>query len=80
MAVISPVPKEKAPAELQETYEGLIKRLGRIINMYGAMAHRPNALKAFLALNTVVMREGTVEARYKELAYLKAALTNGCEY
>jgi hypothetical protein len=27
-----------------------------------------------------VMDEGTVEARYKEFAYLKTSLLNGCEY
>jgi AhpD family alkylhydroperoxidase len=26
------------------------------------------------------MRDGTVEPRYKELAYLKTSLLNGCEY
>jgi len=26
------------------------------------------------------MDEGTVEPRYKELAYLKTSLLNGCEY
>jgi len=44
------------------------------------MAHRPAALKTFLAFYASVMSEGTVEPKYKELAYLKTSLLNGCEY
>ena len=44
------------------------------------MAHRAAALKAFLPLYGAIMRDGTVEPRHKELAYLKTSLLNGCEY
>ncbi len=44
------------------------------------MAHRPNVLKHFLGLYGAIMREGTVEGKYKELAYLKTSMVNGCEY
>lgn len=80
MAVVNPLPKEKAPPELQETYEGMTKRFGRMPNFFAAMAHRPNVLQKFLPLYAAIINEGTVEPRYKELAYLKTALVNGCEY
>jgi len=48
--------------------------------IFGLMAHRPNVLKNFLPLFGAIMNEGAVEARYKELAYLKTSLLNGCEY
>src|SRR5258708_30942260 len=79
MAVVSPLPKEKAAPELHETYEGMIKRFGKVPNIFGAMAHRPNVLKNFLPFYGAVMNEGTVEPRFKELAYLKTSLINGCE-
>lgn len=38
------------------------------------MAHHPAALNAFLPLYGAVMNAGTVEPRYKELAYLKTSV------
>ncbi|HET8576932.1 MAG TPA: carboxymuconolactone decarboxylase family protein [Methylomirabilota bacterium] len=80
MAAIHPIPQEKAADDLKGVYDNLAKNFGRVPNIFGAMAHRPGALKAFLPLYGAVMNEGTVEARYKELAYLKTSLVNGCEY
>ena len=71
MAVVNPLAKEKVAPEVQEAYEGMTKRFGK---------HRPNVLKNFLPFYGAVMNEGTVEPRYKELAYLKTSLLNGCEY
>ena len=80
MAVVNPLPKEKAASEVHETYDGMTKRFGKVPNIFGTMAHRPNVLKNFLPFYSAVINEGTVEARYKELAYLKTSLLNGCEY
>ena len=46
-------------------------------NIFGLMAHRPDVLGKFLPFYSAVMEGGTVEPRYKELAYLKTALING---
>ncbi len=80
MAVVNPLSKEKAAPEVRETYDAMVKNVGKMPNMFTVMAHRPNVLKSFLPFYTAVINEGTVEARYKELAYLKTALINGCEY
>ncbi len=80
MAVVDPIPSEKAPDELWAVYDSLAKTHGRVPNFFATMAHRPAALKAFLPLYATVMREGTVEPKYKELAYLKTSALNGCEY
>jgi uncharacterized peroxidase-related enzyme len=80
VAVVDPVPREKAPAELGPVYDGLSKRAGRVPDFYGVMAHHPAAVKNFLPLYASIMHEGTLEARYKELAYLKTSHLNGCEY
>ena len=61
MAVVDPVPSEKAPDELKAVYDSLSKTHGRVPNFFAAMAHRPGALKAFLPLYATVMREGTVD-------------------
>jgi alkylhydroperoxidase family enzyme len=80
MAVVNPVPEEKAPAEAKEIYQQLKRGLGKVPNIFAAMAHRPEALKTFLPFYTTVTGPGTVEPRYKELAYLKVSMTNACEY
>jgi alkylhydroperoxidase family enzyme len=80
MAVVNPISKEKAAPELRETYEGLTKNFGRMPNIFAVMAHRPAALKHLLELYSAVIGQGTVEPKYKELAYLKTSMINGCEY
>ena len=80
MSVLSPLPKEKAAAEMQGIYDTLSKKFGRMPSIFGLMAHRPDVLAKFLPFYSAVMEVGTVEPRYKELAYLKTALINGCEY
>ena len=80
MAVVNPIPKEKAAQDIKPIYEQLGKQFGRMPNFFAVMAHRPKVLKQFLPFYAAVMAEGTIEAKYKELAYLKAATLNGCEY
>ena len=80
MPVINPIPSEKAPVAVKPIYDDLAKKFGRVPNIFALMAHRPAVLKNFLPLYGSIMSEGTVEPRYKELAYLKTSLLNGCEY
>ena len=80
MAVVDPIRADKAPGELGAVYDRLSKTHGRVPNFFATMAHRPGALEAFLPLYAAVMREGTVEPKLKELAYLKTSMLNGCEY
>ncbi len=80
MATVNAIPREKVSDEVKAVYDNLTKMFGRVPNIFGVMAHRPAALKAFLPFYGAVMNEGTVEPRYKELAYLKTSLLNGCEY
>ena len=80
MAVVNPVPPERAPDDVKPIYDDLTKAFGRMPNIFAVMAHRPAALKNLLALYGSIINEGTVEPRYKELAYLKTSILNGCEY
>jgi alkylhydroperoxidase family enzyme len=80
MPVINPLPSEKAPVAVKPIYDDLAKKFGRVPNIFAVMAHRPAVLKNFLPLYGSIINEGTVEPRYKELAYLKTSLLNGCEY
>ena len=80
MGAVSPLTKEQASPEVKDTFEKLAARGGKVPNIFAAMAHRPAVLNAFLPLYKAVVNEGTVEAKYKELAYLRASTVNGCEY
>jgi len=80
MSVITPVPKDKAVAEVHGIYDAVSRKFGKMPNIFGLMAHRPDVLAKFLPFYSAVMEGGTVEPRYKEFAYLKTALINGCEY
>jgi len=80
VSVVTPLPKEKAASEVQGIYDALSKKFGKMPNIFGLMAHRPDVLGKFLPFYSAVIEGGSVEPRYKELAYLKTSLTNGCEY
>lgn len=80
MAVVNSLPKEKASPEVHDLYDKLTKGNGFMPAFFGTMAHRPAVFKSFVALYTAAINQGTIEPRYKELAYLKTARINGCEY
>jgi uncharacterized peroxidase-related enzyme len=80
MAGIEPVSIEQLAKDLPGLFATLTTRYGRIPNFFAMMAHRPAVVQHFLALYPAIMYEGTVEPRYKELAYLKASLGNSCLY
>ena len=57
------------------------KARGRLINIYRAMANRPEAGRAFSNLaNTVYRGTTTLEPKHAELAYLTATVVNNCYY
>jgi alkylhydroperoxidase family enzyme len=54
---------------------------GRLINIYRALANRPEAGRAFsLLANTVYRGTTTLDPRHGELAYLTATVVNNCHY
>lgn len=79
MPTIKPLREDEA-TELKPVFEGLKKAYGRVPNIFAVMARRPAVLRAALPLFGAIMAEGAIPAKYKELAYLKTSLVNGCEY
>ena len=80
MGVVNPLTKEEAAPELQDTFEKLAARAGKVPNTFAAMAHRPEVLAKFLPLYKAIINQGTIEDKFNELAYLRASIVNGCEY
>jgi uncharacterized peroxidase-related enzyme len=80
MAAIAPIADAQANAQLKPTYDNLKQNLGKVPNFFGLLAHKPEILNTFLPFYMAVTGPGALEARYKELAYLKTSNINGCEY
>jgi alkylhydroperoxidase/carboxymuconolactone decarboxylase family protein YurZ len=80
MAVVKPVSDEKAPNELKPIYDNMKQKFGRMPNFFGMLAHKPEVLKNFLPFYAAITGPGALDQRYKELAYLKTSIINGCEY
>jgi len=80
MAVIDPLSKENAAGSVHGLYDAFTKKFGFMPNIFAAMAHRPEALSSFVPFFLLMMGEGTLADRDKELAYLATSLFNSCEY
>src|SRR5450755_907279 len=78
--IVAPVSRDKAAAEVQPIFDRLTQAFGHMPAFFATMARSPEALQHFMPLYGAVINKGSVEAKYKELAYLKTAQINGCEY
>ena len=80
MGVLTPLTKEQAPAELHRIYDKIQDNIGKMPNIFGVVARFPAALKTLVPFYDAVMNQGVIEAKYKELAYLKTSSINACRY
>jgi alkylhydroperoxidase family enzyme len=80
MGIPKPLTKEQAPAELHKIYDAVQADIGKMPNLFGVIARFPAALKALIPFYDAVMSKGNIEAKYKELAYLKTSSINDCRY
>jgi len=80
MGVPTPITKEQAPAELHRIFDKIQAGTGTIPDLFGIVARFPAALKTLVPFYDAVMEQGRIDARYKELAYLKASSINDCRY
>jgi alkylhydroperoxidase family enzyme len=55
------------------------KATGRVLNITKLMAHHPPAVPAFSAWYKTT-REGPLDLKLRQLAYVKASQLNRCEY
>src|ERR1039457_5724574 len=78
--IVAPLSKDTAAVEVQPIFDRLTQAYGHMPAFFATMARSPEALQHFMPLDGAVINKGSVEAKYIELAYLKTALINGCEY
>jgi len=77
---IPPLEREQAPESVKVIYDTLQQTVGRVMNFWKVLAHKPGVLKAFMDFDTQVWAPGTLSAKIKELVYLRVSVVNGCEY
>jgi len=80
MGIPTPLTKEQAPDELHKIYDAVQADFGKMPNIFGVVARFPAALKALIPFYDAVMNKGRIDAKYKELAYLKTSSINDCRY
>ena len=69
------------PATAKAALEAAGQSRGRILNVFRALANRPEALVVLMQLiQTVYRANSTLEPRHGELAYLTATAVNDCFY
>jgi len=69
------------PAAAREALAAAGAARGSVLNIHRAMANRPEALSAFMAMIATVYRQrSTLEPRHGEIAYLTATAVNNCFY
>ena len=69
------------PPEAREALQRAGAARGRLINVYRAMANKPEALNAMSGLIAAVYRkDSTLEPKHSELAYLTSTTVNDCFY
>jgi len=80
MARLPYVERDKAPAPEQQAYDSLQKATGRVLNFYKLLAHLPGSLSRFLDWYRTTREGGPLELGLRQLAYVRVAQLNRCEY
>lgn len=80
MGIPKPLTKDQADASITEIFDGMHAAMGKMPNIFGVLARTPAALRRFVPFYNAVMSKGRIPAKLKEIAYLKTASINTCQY
>ena len=69
---------DNAPAAAQDLLAAMEKKYGTVPSIFRVMANHPPLLQACADWDAAISKD--LPARYRELAYLKSSLDNGCAY
>lgn len=77
-----PVPAIDAlPDDLRTRVEGIAERSGFVPNVFLAMAHRPDELRAFMAYHDILMeKDSGLTKGERELIVVATSAANNCNY
>jgi alkylhydroperoxidase family enzyme len=71
--------RDQVPGDVQTVYDTLQKATGRVLNIFKLMAHHAKSLPPFLQWYPT-LREGALDIKLRQLAYVKASQVNNCHY
>jgi len=80
MARLSYVEKEGAAPDQEKILAQVTQKSGKIANIWKLWAHSPLTLETFMPFYKALMMKGTLDAKLRELAYVKTSLINDCAY
>jgi uncharacterized peroxidase-related enzyme len=79
MAIVTPLEQAQAAESIRPVYDQVTRQVGHMLNMFKTLAYNPEMLQGFLALNAALSKV-ELDAKYRELAYLKTSQLNRCPY
>lgn len=78
MPHVQPLSDEHANPQAQAVFSKLQSALKMVPNIFRTMGHAPSVLEATLALDRAVHSD--LDAKLRELAYIKTSRLNHCNY
>lgn len=71
---------DDAPEEARETLTALGERVGKVINIFGGMAHAPALLEMYATTEKLLREESSLGERVRQAIHLTVANVNECGY
>lgn len=71
---------DSAPEASRDALKVLEARVGKVLNIYGGMAHSPAVLHASVALNQAITEHSSLDAATREAIALAVGAVNDCGY
>ncbi len=68
-----PAEADADPARLRELYHDIAGLRGTVLNLYRAIAHQPEALRAFMTMSRYIRDDAALSPKLRELAILSTA-------
>lgn len=80
MARVKLLQKEEASPKARELYDKIEQNGAKVLNLYKALAHNPNALHNFTRLGNSLLSGAELSPKLRELVILRIAKLAGSEY
>jgi AhpD family alkylhydroperoxidase len=71
---------DSAPEASRDKLKALEARVGKVLNIHGAMAHSPAVLNAYAALNQAVDDHSSLDSATREAIALAVGAVNACDH
>ncbi len=79
MPRLNVVEPSQATGKTKEIFDGLNRKMGKVINIFQGMGNSPAALQAYLGMSSA-LAEGELSPKDREVVYLTVSQQNGCDY